>query len=304
MQIHQIESLSAVATHGSFSKAATALGRNQPAISKAVQALEVELGIVLLDRSSGGARLTEAGEKVMQRAKAVLTGLDLMKEEAALIQGAKGGSVRIGVSPAAATTLIPNACKRLLAQFPQVELDIVPTLYPAAGTLLRDGSLDVVLGPVPNRLDHDLKVERLFDMPPAIVTHCEHRLRGATSLKELKKEHWIVHGPTKGPSSLFEAAFTERDFGLPSARVRCHSISATLALLKPLDAFCVLSRPVYNYYASRDAITAVPIKSHFNAFQMCMLTLRNWVPTPAQLCLMDCIRLTSAKDADTRIEAD
>lgn len=293
MQFAQIEALCAVARHGSFSKAATKLGRHQPAVSKAVLALEGELGILLLDRTSGGVRLTAAGEKIVARAKGVLSGIDLIKEEAASIQGAKGGSVRIGVSPAAASTIIPEACKRLIAHFPDVEIDIVPALYPAAGALLRDGSLDIVVGPVPEKVDHDLKIERLFEMPVTIVTHAAHRLKGATSLGDLRQERWIVHGPAAGPSSLFEAAFVDQAFGLPNARVRCHSISATLALLKPLDAFCVLSRPVYEHYSTTEEISRVPVTTDFPAFHMGILMSRNWVPTPVQLCLTDCVRLAA-----------
>ena len=299
MQITHLEALSAVATQGSFSKAAEKLGRHQPALSKAIQALETDLGVVLLDRTPGGARLTEAGGRVLRRARNVLFGVEQLREEVAAIQGAKGGRVRIGVSPAAATAIIPNACRRFLELFPEAELDIVPTLYPEAAAQLRDGSLDLVIGPVPTKHDHDLKSEHLLDMAVTIVTHKDHRLRRATMLSELTDQRWIVHGPAEGPSSLFEAAFNDQGLGLPIGRLRCHSIAATIALLKPLNALCVLSQPVFEHHAPQGGITALPIAKTFSAFQLAVLSRKTWEPTPAQQCMADCIRLASRQVSKT-----
>lgn len=293
MNISQCEALDAIATHGSFSKAAERLGRNQPALSKSIQSFEAELGIVLFDRTPGGAQLTEAGERMLRRARSVLAGVDVLKEEAAAILGSKGGSARVGVSPAAATTIVPMAAKRFLAQFPDAELDIVPTLYPKAAVQLRETSLDLVIGPVPDRVDRDLRVERLFSMPVAIVTHSAHPKRHATSLTDLAEARWIVHGPAEGPSSLFAAAFKVNELGLPKAQVRCHSISATLALLQPLNAFCVLSRPVFQHYAAESDICSVPISTNLSAFQMSLLSMRNLTPTPAAYYFLDCVRKVS-----------
>ena len=174
MNLTQLEVLDAIASSGGFGKAAERLGRNQPAISKLVQALEAELGVQIFDRTPGGARLTAAGDGLLKRARTVLSDVHALKEEAADILGAQGGSVRIGVSPAAATALAPEACRRLLQRFPQAEVEIVPALYPGAAESLRDASLDLVVGPAPERVSPDLLVERLFDMPVEVVTHDRH----------------------------------------------------------------------------------------------------------------------------------
>jgi len=67
----------AVARHGSFSRAAAALARSQPAVSHQVGALERELGTTLLVRGRAGAVLTAAGELLLVHADALAERLAL-----------------------------------------------------------------------------------------------------------------------------------------------------------------------------------------------------------------------------------
>ena len=60
------------ATHGSFSAAARKLGKSQSTVSAAVASLEIDLDVVLFDRSSRKPTLTPAGHVLLQRAEQVL----------------------------------------------------------------------------------------------------------------------------------------------------------------------------------------------------------------------------------------
>ncbi len=60
------------ATQGSFSAAARKLGRSQSTISTAVASLEIDLDLMLFDRSSRKPTLTPAGHVMLQRAEAIL----------------------------------------------------------------------------------------------------------------------------------------------------------------------------------------------------------------------------------------
>ncbi|MEO8623382.1 MAG: LysR family transcriptional regulator, partial [bacterium] len=68
----QLEALVAVADSGSFTQAARRLGLTQSAVSHAVTGLEQSLSVALIDRSAQGARLTNAGERVIQHARQIL----------------------------------------------------------------------------------------------------------------------------------------------------------------------------------------------------------------------------------------
>ena len=97
MNIRHIETLVAIADTGSYRKAAEHLGRNQPALSKTVRALEEELGLTLFTRSQRGAVLTDAGETLCRRARTVMANLAALKDEAGNLLGDRKGRVRIGV---------------------------------------------------------------------------------------------------------------------------------------------------------------------------------------------------------------
>ncbi|MGH9881823.1 MAG: LysR substrate-binding domain-containing protein [Pyrinomonadaceae bacterium] len=72
MDVNQLEVLVAVATEQSFSRAAEALHRTQPAVSQAIRRLETELGEPLFDRSSKDGTLTAAGRVLFDFAEQML----------------------------------------------------------------------------------------------------------------------------------------------------------------------------------------------------------------------------------------
>src|SRR6476469_317345 len=72
MDINQLEVFVTVARERSFSRAAEALGRTQPAVSQAVARLEQDVGEKLFDRSSKDGTLTPAGEVLLEHARHIL----------------------------------------------------------------------------------------------------------------------------------------------------------------------------------------------------------------------------------------
>src|ERR687895_367606 len=75
LDVKQLRVLKAVGEHGSFSAAAEALSFTQPAISQQVAALEKQAGTTLVDRTSRGVRLTDAGLALVDHAEVVLARL-------------------------------------------------------------------------------------------------------------------------------------------------------------------------------------------------------------------------------------
>lgn len=65
LNFHQLYTFHAVASHGSFSRAAEALGITQPAVSIQIQELEKSMGVTFLHRRSRGVRVTETGQTVL-----------------------------------------------------------------------------------------------------------------------------------------------------------------------------------------------------------------------------------------------
>lgn len=76
MEIHQLRYITALSQELSFQRAAKKVHISQPTLSQQIQKLEKELGTPLFERSSGGVRLTAAGETFIPKALSILDSLD------------------------------------------------------------------------------------------------------------------------------------------------------------------------------------------------------------------------------------
>src|SRR4051812_44505270 len=122
IDVRRLQMLREVAREGSLSAAARTLGYTQPAVSHHIARLEEEVGTALLARLGRGVRLTDAGLALVVHADAVLTRLDLAKEEVAEIAGLRAGRVRLAAFPSGSATLMAPALSRLRRRHPGIEV--------------------------------------------------------------------------------------------------------------------------------------------------------------------------------------
>ncbi len=146
IDLDRLRILHAVATSGSLSAAARALGSSQPAVSHHVRALEREVGTPLVARAGRGVRLTAAGEALAGHAAAILDRLAVAEEEVAALAGLRAGRVRVAAFPSAAAALVPPALAALAAAHPGLAVTLVEAEPPASSALVRDGEVDLALG--------------------------------------------------------------------------------------------------------------------------------------------------------------
>jgi LysR family transcriptional regulator for bpeEF and oprC len=112
-----------VADTGSFSKAARSSGIAQPTASKQIAALEARLGALLLQRTSRGLRLTEAGEAYYESAGRVLCELAATESTIGRGQAAPSGKVRIAISAAFGRLQVVPRLPAFFARYPDLVLD-------------------------------------------------------------------------------------------------------------------------------------------------------------------------------------
>ncbi|MBE7386232.1 MAG: LysR family transcriptional regulator [Leptolyngbya sp. SIO1E4] len=144
LKLSQLRALVAVAGCGNFGEAAWQLGLTQPTVSYAIATLEDELGVVLLSRGRHGARLTPAGEAVIQQARDVLQLLDVMQQTANLHKGLQGGQVRIATFRSAAANLLPKIVAQFQLAYPAVDVAITEFYdYTYVEQQVRNGKADI-----------------------------------------------------------------------------------------------------------------------------------------------------------------
>src|SRR5207247_10357367 len=100
MEIRQIKAFVAIAEAGTFTAGAARVHITQAAISMQIKQLEIETGTQLFVRAPRRVILTEAGEKLLERARVILREHDAALEELAALSGAHRGRLRIGSASA------------------------------------------------------------------------------------------------------------------------------------------------------------------------------------------------------------
>ncbi|MER7172001.1 hydrogen peroxide-inducible genes activator [Streptomyces mesophilus] len=173
----QLRAFVAVAEQLHFRDAAAAIGMSQPALSGAVSALEDVLGVRLVERTTRKVLLTEAGERLAGRARAVLDAMDTLVEEAEAVRGPFTGALRLGVIPTVAPYLLPTVLRLVRERYPTLDLQIHEEQTSSLVEGLAAGRLDLLLLAVPLGVPGLVELP-LFDEDFVLVAPLGHELGG------------------------------------------------------------------------------------------------------------------------------
>jgi DNA-binding transcriptional LysR family regulator len=125
MDLRHMRYFLAVAHAGHMTRAAEALGIQQPPLSQQIKALESELGVALFRRHPKGMSLTDAGRVFEAESTRLLRDFDTVQERMQLLAEGKRGALSIGfTSSAAAHAFTPQALRECRAQYPDIVLEL------------------------------------------------------------------------------------------------------------------------------------------------------------------------------------
>jgi DNA-binding transcriptional LysR family regulator len=130
----------AVAEQGSFSKAAEVLGLSPSSLSQVIRTFEERLGVRLLHRTTRSVSLTEAGERLLLRARPALAELDAALMDVSHFRDRPAGIVRVRCLRIAFRTYVEPILAEFHETHPEIKLDI---LVDDAVTDLVAGGFDV-----------------------------------------------------------------------------------------------------------------------------------------------------------------
>jgi LysR family hydrogen peroxide-inducible transcriptional activator len=159
VDLRQISSLIAIADHGSFSAAARALYTVQSNVSAHIARMERELGVSLVDRTTG--LITEEGALVVERGRRILREFDEISADIAALDDIVSGDTRLGVIGTTGRWLMPQFLTRLNADYPHVRPTISEGSTSNLIPRLLGGHLDACIVHLPVE-DPEVHVEPLF----------------------------------------------------------------------------------------------------------------------------------------------
>jgi DNA-binding transcriptional LysR family regulator len=155
----------------------------QPALTRSIQALELEVGVDLVERRGRGSVLTEAGKLLVERARRLLQEEAEAYRALQLLQTGDIGHVRVGVSAGIHALAVPRFIEALAATRPRVRTEIVVDDTAALCRRLHDETLDIVAGDADALVgDPQLEVETLEPARVGFFVRPGHPLLDADTL--------------------------------------------------------------------------------------------------------------------------
>ncbi len=175
LSLQQLRYLVAVAETLHFRRAAEKTNVTQPTLSGQLRELEDRLGVQLVERSRAKVVLTPIGREITARAQRVLRDVNDIITLAKHDQSQLGGTIRLGVLPTLGPYLLPYILPELHQSYPQLKLYVREGMPSELLSRLDDGSLDLLLFPLPLK-GADTVTVRLFREPLWIVAPRDHPL--------------------------------------------------------------------------------------------------------------------------------
>ena len=128
MDLKQLEYFVQVAEFGSFTLASRFLSIAQPALSRQVRALEVEVRQTLFQRTGRGVTLTAAGKRLLDHARGILQQVRRAQLDLEQQRGAVSGRLVIGLPPSVSRTLAGPLVRGFRERFPDARFGVVEGL--------------------------------------------------------------------------------------------------------------------------------------------------------------------------------
>ncbi len=287
----------AVVEEGGLSAAARRLHVSQPALSQTVSALERQLGVQLLVRSSTGVQATEAGMTLLAEARAVLARHDQALAAMARHTAAGGSVLRLGIPLELPSNLLSRPLAELAAAYPETRVQARHLSTAQQQAALLADELDVGLlreRPVGDELDAVLVAEERLGVLLAAELAAGIAGPEGVRLEALAGLDWVGFPRSGSPAWYDELTAVLRshglDLGLPAPAGQSLIAEVKLAAVAAGGAFALAppdwSQPI------PDTITWRPLTGH-------PLVRRTWAVWPAASRRRDLGRLVAAFEQPT-----
>ncbi|PHS72930.1 MAG: DNA-binding transcriptional regulator OxyR [Cycloclasticus sp.] len=175
MNLRDLKYIVAVAELKSFVKASERCFVSQPTLSMQIKKLEETLGIKIFERNNKRVIVTEVGENIVSKAKAILHDVDDIEELAHNAQHPLGGNFRLGAFPTLAAYILPDLVPLIKDQLPDLRLILIEEKTNTLIQQLKDGEIDAALLAAPIK-DEALTFTSLFDDAFKLAVSSQHHL--------------------------------------------------------------------------------------------------------------------------------
>jgi LysR family transcriptional regulator, nitrogen assimilation regulatory protein len=261
MDLKQLAYFVHIADLGSFTRAASVLRIAQPALSRQVRALEVELRQPLFERNGRGVTLTAAGRVLLAHGRGILAQVERARQDLEDQRGAASGMLSLGLPPSISRTLTAPLVQAFREQLPRATLSIVEGLSTYALEWLAQGRIDcaVVYNATP---------AAAFELQPVLQEtlhlvsprgqRAAPRARGV-SLAQVAQQPLVIPSRPHAIRMQLETAMAQAGCK-PQVALEVESVPAMLDLVLRHELHAVLPLHAVRGHADPRALLAWPVR--------------------------------------------
>ncbi|MCX7946417.1 MAG: hydrogen peroxide-inducible genes activator [Hydrogenophilus sp.] len=196
MTLTELRYLLALAEVRHFGKAAERCGVSQPTLSLAIKKLERHLGVILFERTSGEARLTEAGRALAEQAARVVVEVQRLEELAQSFRDPLQGPLRVGAIYTIGPYLFPRLVPLMRRRAPSMPLILEEDFTTNLAERLKRGEVDVAILSLPFE-EAGVVTQPIYDEPFRVLLPAGHRWlhQERVVAEQLAEEAVLLLGP-------------------------------------------------------------------------------------------------------------
>lgn len=234
----------AVADTASYARASERLHLTQSALTRSIQALEMELGIQLFDRGKSGVRTTSDGEKILAKARYLLLQARTLEREVNLLKLAESGEIAFGVGPAMPCLFLPDLLTTLCSQHPDLRIEVAVESGYRMQEMLREELIEFFVADT-NQLTgldgHLFSTEALVDIPAGFFVRSGHPLRERNSVKMTDLRQYPLISPRHRSDFRLQNRLTDdsSEVSEPLKQILCNDLSSLRQMVQQTDAILI-----------------------------------------------------------------
>lgn len=246
MNLKQLTYFVAVAEELHFGRAAERLGMAQPPLSRQIKQIEEELGAQLFNRGRNAITMTQAGERLYDRGTNILRQMEDTKLEVRRIGQGAEGRLRIGFVGSSTFGMLPNIIKSFRANYPEVNLSLIPMNNAQLHRALVSREIDVAFAR-PALKDSEFVTRKLGEeaLVLALPDTVDTGNRTVVNLNDLAAQNFVLYPEYPRPSFADFVLNSCAEQGVEIAsRVFTMDLQTALSLVAIGEGVCIVPASV------------------------------------------------------------
>ncbi|MDQ5882155.1 MAG: LysR family transcriptional regulator, low CO2-responsive transcriptional regulator [Pseudomonadota bacterium] len=294
----QLETFSAVARLGSFTKAAEALHLTQPAVSIQIRQVVDVVGMPLFEQNGREITLTAAGEELQSAVRNLDDVWNRLESALDALKGLKRGRLRVALVTTA-KYFLPRMLGTFCRQYPDIDIELEIGNREKIIGRLRGNEDDLYVMSYPPT-ETDIVSYPFLENEYVVIAPATHWAAGkSVTLEKLATEPFLLREQGSGSRQIVDQYLGERGIEL-NVRLSLASNEAIRELVASGMGLSILSRHALGEQPERDGLTLLKVKNFSLSRPWCVVHLRTKVLSlPAQAFLHELLN-TAARSGTPR----